>query len=92
MIGLQYALQNNKICLTEKNFMNTEYTNYNSKAWDKWADEGSDWSKPITHEEYENALKGQWGIYLTPCITVPHGWFGELRNKKVLGLASGGGQ
>lgn len=73
-------------------FMNTEYTNYNSEAWDKWAEEGSDWSEPITHEEYENALKGEWGIYLTPCITVPHEWFGELKDKKVLGLASGGGQ
>jgi ubiquinone/menaquinone biosynthesis C-methylase UbiE len=31
-------------------------------------------------------------VFLTPTKPVPHAWFGELRGKKVLGLASGGGQ
>ena len=31
-------------------------------------------------------------MYLTPTKTVPHEWFGELKGKKILGLASGGGQ
>ena len=31
-------------------------------------------------------------MLLTPTKFVPHSWFGELRGKKVLGLASGGGQ
>ena len=31
-------------------------------------------------------------MLLTPTKFVPHAWFGELKGKKVLGLASGGGQ
>ncbi len=31
-------------------------------------------------------------MYLTPCIIVLHQWFGDLKDKKLLGLASGGGQ
>ena len=31
-------------------------------------------------------------MLLTPTKPVPHAWFGELKGKKVLGLASGGGQ
>ena len=32
------------------------------------------------------------GVFLTPTKTVPHEWFGDLAGKRVLGLASGGGQ
>ena len=31
-------------------------------------------------------------MLLTPTKAVPHAWFGELKGKRVLGLASGGGQ
>ena len=31
-------------------------------------------------------------MLLTPTKFVPHSWFGDLKGKKVLGLASGGGQ
>lgn len=72
--------------------MNKTYTEINSKTWDVWAKGGCEWSLPISHEEYEKAQNGIWGVYLTPCITVPHQWFGELKGKKLLGLASGGGQ
>lgn len=68
------------------------YTDVNSKTWDLWANEGNPWSVPVTHEEYVKAQNGEWGIYLTPCKTVPLEWFGELKGAKVLGLASGGGQ
>lgn len=70
----------------------TSYTDINSKTWDKWAEEGCEWTVPISHEEYVKALNGEWGVYLTPCIAVPHEWFGELKGKQLLGLASGGGQ
>ena len=72
--------------------MNRSYTDINSKTWDCWADNNCEWSIPISHEEYEKAKNGEWGVYLTPCITVPHEWFGDLKGKKLLGLASGGGQ
>lgn len=59
---------------------------------DKWVEEGWQWGKPISHEEYSKALKGEWDVLLTPTKKVPHSWLGPLKNKKILGLASGGGQ
>ena len=69
-----------------------DYTKINSETWDSWAEDGCEWTLPISHEKYENTTADNFIVYLTPCITVPHEWFGELKGKKVLGLASGGGQ
>ncbi len=69
-----------------------DYTKINSETWDLWAKAGCEWSVPISHEEYEKTTNDNYSVILTPCITVPHEWFGELKGKKVLGLASGGGQ
>ncbi|MCH5325326.1 MAG: class I SAM-dependent methyltransferase [Eubacterium sp.] len=68
------------------------YTEINSETWDRWAQDGNEWSVPITHEEYLNVTEENFAVYLTPCVAVPHEWFGGLRGKKLLGLASGGGQ
>ena len=68
------------------------YTEINAKTWDLWAENCCEWSVPITHEEYMQVDENNFGVYLTPCITVPHEWFGDLKGKKILGLASGGGQ
>lgn len=68
------------------------YTDINSKTWDKWAENGCEWSVPISHEEYINAKAGNWGVYLTPCKTVPKDWFLPFEGARLLGLASGGGQ
>ena len=68
------------------------YQQINAETISRWCREGWEWGIPITHEEYEKATRGDWGVYLTPTKIVPHCWFGELRGKKVLGLASGGGQ
>lgn len=68
------------------------YQDINSETISRWCREGWEWGTPITHEEYEKALRGDWGVYLTPTKIVPKHWFGGLQGKKVLGLASGGGQ
>ena len=68
------------------------YQDINAHTIDRWVEEGWEWGIPITHEVYENACRGQWDVVLTPTKPVPHSWFGDLRGKKVLGLASGGGQ
>ncbi|HIS47182.1 MAG TPA: class I SAM-dependent methyltransferase [Candidatus Scybalocola faecigallinarum] len=68
------------------------YQEINAKTIDEWCLDGWEWGKPISHEIYEKALKGDWKVYLTPAKYVPHDWFGNLKGKKVLGLASGGGQ
>ena len=37
-------------------------------------------------------MQDDWRVLLTPTKPVPRQWIGDLREKKVLGLASGGGQ
>lgn len=69
-----------------------DYQKINADTISKWCREGWEWGKPIDHETYVKARQGEWGVYLTPTKVVPHAWFGELKGKKVLGLASGGGQ
>ena len=69
-----------------------DYQELNAATIDRWIEEGWEWGRPIRHEEYLAALEGRWEMKLTPTKSVPHEWFGELRGKKVLGLASGGGQ
>lgn len=68
------------------------YQDINAKTIDRWIEEGWEWGVPISHETYVKATKGEWDMLLTPTKFVPHEWFGDLTGKKVLGLASGGGQ
>lgn len=68
------------------------YQEINKDTIDKWVEEGWEWGKPVSHEEYINAKNGSWNVLLTPTVFVPHEWFGSLKGKKILGLASGGGQ
>ncbi len=69
-----------------------DYQDINAETIDRWIREGWEWGKPISHEAYEKAVNGEWDVYLTPTKTVPHAWLENLRGKKILGLASGGGQ
>jgi SAM-dependent methyltransferase len=69
-----------------------EYQDINASTIDRWIEEGWEWGKPISHEIYSEAQKGNWDVVLTPTKNVPHIWFGDLKGKKILGLASGGGQ
>ena len=68
------------------------YADINARTIDKWIEEGWEWGVPIDHETFEKAKRGEWNVRLSPTKSVPHEWFGDLRGKKVLGLASGGGQ
>ena len=69
-----------------------DYQAVNAATIDRWIEEGWEWGIPISHETYEKAVAGEWDVLLTPTKFVPHAWFGDIRGKKVLGLASGGGQ
>ena len=68
------------------------YQDVNARTIDRWIEAGWEWGTPISHEIYQAAQRGAWDVLLTPTKPVPHAWFGELRGKRVLGLASGGGQ
>lgn len=72
--------------------MNQNYQDINASTIDRWIEEGWEWGIPVSHEIYEKAKCGEWEMLLTPTKPVPKEWFGELKGKKVLGLASGGGQ
>ena len=72
--------------------MNNNYTKLNSEFIDKWANEGWEWGQPIDHETFEKAKNNDWSVVLTPTKPVPKEWFCEMKEAKVLGLASGGGQ
>lgn len=69
-----------------------EYQEINARTIDRWVEEGWEWGRPITHEVFAAAKNGVWDVLLTPTVPVPHAWFGGLRGKRILGLASGGGQ
>ncbi|MBQ6589426.1 MAG: class I SAM-dependent methyltransferase [Butyrivibrio sp.] len=68
------------------------YQDINAATIDRWIEDGWEWGKPISHEVFLQAKEGNWDVVLTPTKNVPHHWFGNLKGKKVLGLASGGGQ
>lgn len=68
------------------------YQQINAEAIDRWVEEGWEWGKPTSHEAFLAAKEGVWDMLLTPTKPVPKNWFGEIKGKKILGLASGGGQ
>ena len=65
---------------------------YNRAAWNTQSKNGSRWCQPVSKEEIEAARNGNWKVILTPNKTVPYDWFGSLKEKRILCLASGGGQ
>lgn len=70
-----------------------DYIKENSEIWDKRAEDNDVWSVPVTSEVIQLAKNGIWNIVLTPHKTVPMDWFPtDIKTKKVLCLASGGGQ
>ena len=68
------------------------YREFNAKTIDGWVEGGWEWGRPVSHESLEKARRGEWSVLLTPVKSVPREWFGDLKGKKLLGLASGGGQ
>lgn len=70
-----------------------DYTKYNSKIIDQWVNEGWEWGKPVSHEEFEAAKNGNFKLVLTPNKAIPKDWYPDsIKGQKILGLASGGGQ
>ena len=65
---------------------------HNSAAWDQLAENNIEWSIPVSSEEIARACTGDWKVILTPIKSVPREWFGDVRGKDILCLASGGGQ
>ena len=84
---LYFAKLNN----TMKN-MKIDVSECNSKAWDNEVKNNNIWSRPVDSKAIADAAMGSWSLLLTPTKSVPASWFGEVENKDILCLASGGGQ
>lgn len=66
-------------------------SDFNAKTWDQWSKEDFVWTVPLSSEKYAQAKEREVEIILTPMKKAPLWWFKGL-GKRVLGLASGGGQ
>ena len=65
---------------------------HNRSAWNEAVKKGGKYTIPVTKKKIEAAAKGDYTIDLTPFIPVPQDWLGDIKGKKILCLASGGGQ
>ena len=65
---------------------------HNRLAWNKEVKDGNKWTIPVGKSELDAATKGEVKIVLTPYKPIPKSWLGDLKGKKTLCLASGGGQ
>jgi len=65
----------------------------NKSAWNQAVAEGiNPYTKVASSKEIAEAKLGNWSVFLSDCKSVPKDWFPDLRELKVLCLASGGGQ
>jgi SAM-dependent methyltransferase len=64
----------------------------NRAGWNRLVAEGDIWTVPVSPDVIRRAREGDWSVLLTPTKPVPSDWFGDIHDKAVLCLASGGGQ
>jgi len=70
-----------------------DYLKINAKVWDKNVKEKNQWTLPVSREEIAAAVRGDWGVMMTPNRPVPRIWFGDcVKGKHILLIAGGGGQ
>jgi len=66
--------------------------NHNSLVWDQFAKAEGDWSKPVSQEVIDQAKQGNWSVHITK-TPLNEDWLPKnIEGKKVLCLASAGGQ
>jgi len=71
----------------------TDLLEHNRRAWNLQSTSGTNrWCEPVDEHGIAAAGRGDWRVILTPNIPVPREWFGNLAGRRVLCLASGGGQ
>lgn len=64
---------------------------HNRAVWDRQAEQQCEWSRPVSSELIEAAKQGRWELHLSP-RPLPRTWLGDVRGKRILCLASAGGQ
>lgn len=66
-------------------------SDFNAKTWDQWSQEDFVWTVPCSADQFAKTKERDIELILTPMKKAPLWWF-EGVGKRVLGLASGGGQ
>ncbi|MBK5200248.1 MAG: methyltransferase domain-containing protein [Spirochaetaceae bacterium] len=69
-----------------------EYIKNNAKAWDFESSNNNFWTVSASKKSIENAKNGNIEVYLTPMKFVKKSWISQIKGKKILALACGGGQ
>ncbi len=64
----------------------------NRAYWEEKVRETNRWTVPVDHDVIAEARRGRWSIVITAVKPVPAEWFPPLPGRRVLCLASGGGQ
>lgn len=68
-----------------------DFLRHNESAWNKQALDQNEWSQPVNSALINAAKQGIWDVHLTP-KPLPKQWLGDIGDKKILCLASAGGQ
>lgn len=71
---------------------NEDVAEYNRQAWDAAVAKGDRWSIPVEPRRIADARAGRVDVVLTPVRCVPESWLQPLSGRRVLALASAGGQ
>jgi SAM-dependent methyltransferase len=77
--------------MTNRHLEENDALDHNRAFWDRQAALQCEWSRPVTSEVIAAARAGRWGVRLTPGA-LPAGWLGNVAGRRVLCLASAGGQ
>ncbi len=64
----------------------------NREGWDKLVAADNPWTRPVSSKEIARARSGDWALLLTPIKCVPREWLGDVEGRRIVCLASGGGQ
>ncbi|MTJ84111.1 MAG: class I SAM-dependent methyltransferase [Telmatospirillum sp.] len=70
---------------------NDGWLSHNREAWEKQALQDCEWSRPVDPDVISEARQGRWSVRLTP-RPLPAEWLGDVRGRRILCLASAGGQ
>ena len=74
------------------NVVMMDFMDANRKAWNKEANTGNAWSRPVDDSMIEEAARGDLDLRLAITNCVPKSWTDGLVERDVLNLGGGGGQ
>ena len=69
-----------------------DYASKNREAWNNEVENNNYWTKIVDESAILDAKAGNISITVTPSKPIPTSWIEELKGKRVLNLAGGGGQ